>query len=583
MARLRYNGLLCGSALPTLDANLTAAATSIAFAGVLTHASEPPAPSRTDPACTWYTAQAYFNDPAIQSGDVGSAVNSPDGTAFPAGTTISSVNPSNGDCYTNQNANTDGTGAPLVIGSSAPPGVREQVPTIAAGDYLPLVLDADTDVAEIVWLTAYAKGATTGTIERAQEGTGPSAHTAGASIRHGPTVDDFTTAPSNPAIGWVLDQPGSGTHPFSPQPEPSELWRINLAPGEAIKAGENYRAHLGGGAFAASGPSGQDMWDYVYSYGLNADNDIANGAPGCYWSIEASYYMSGKRQIEHYLTLIDESGNAYRAIAIGPWQTDGLGSRPLVGFNPGFLAWIAIGTAGTWNFLVASAAPGAPNSNQLTMYADPSTASPHADTAFDMHAPADAHGYFRIDHPSSPGGLAFSIDAQPSGLAIVGGNVAFQVVRALDYVGDHIPIKMQNNLGTVTYAQFDNYGRTWHLTGADGHSGANMMLDSGDGGSYIDAKCYAFRILSYADSSIVHSLGLNGVGFYGVPAVAQPSGAAQAAVATTAPAGGVGTAAGGWDTAAHRDTAITTLNALVTLTNAIRAALVAEGLMKGGA
>lgn len=39
-----------------------------------------------------------------------------------------------------------------------------------------------------------------------------------------------------------------------------------------------------------------------------------------------------------------------------------------------------------------------------------------------------------------------------------------------------------------------------------------------------------------------------------------------------APAGGVGTAAGGWDTAAHRDAAITLLNN-------IQAALVACGLM----
>lgn len=39
-----------------------------------------------------------------------------------------------------------------------------------------------------------------------------------------------------------------------------------------------------------------------------------------------------------------------------------------------------------------------------------------------------------------------------------------------------------------------------------------------------------------------------------------------------APAGGVGTAAGGWDTAAHRDAAITLLNN-------IRAALVANGIM----
>jgi hypothetical protein len=41
--------------------------------------------------------------------------------------------------------------------------------------------------------------------------------------------------------------------------------------------------------------------------------------------------------------------------------------------------------------------------------------------------------------------------------------------------------------------------------------------------------------------------------------------AIAAAVPAAAPAGGTGTADGGWDTAAHRDSAITTINGLVTL------------------
>lgn len=56
------------------------------------------------------------------------------------------------------------------------------------------------------------------------------------------------------------------------------------------------------------------------------------------------------------------------------------------------------------------------------------------------------------------------------------------------------------------------------------------------------------------------------VGFYGVTPVAQP------ATVAVAPAGGTGTAAGGWDTAAHRDAAIATINAC-------RTALRAVGLM----
>ena len=47
--------------------------------------------------------------------------------------------------------------------------------------------------------------------------------------------------------------------------------------------------------------------------------------------------------------------------------------------------------------------------------------------------------------------------------------------------------------------------------------------------------------------------------------------APAAAVAIAAPVGGVGAAAGGWDTAVNRDLAITTINALVTDVAALRA------------
>jgi hypothetical protein len=61
-------------------------------------------------------------------------------------------------------------------------------------------------------------------------------------------------------------------------------------------------------------------------------------------------------------------------------------------------------------------------------------------------------------------------------------------------------------------------------------------------------------------------------GFFGATPVVQPASAAQAA----APAGGTGAAAGGWDTAGNRDTAIATINAM-------RTALVNLGLIKGSA
>ena len=63
------------------------------------------------------------------------------------------------------------------------------------------------------------------------------------------------------------------------------------------------------------------------------------------------------------------------------------------------------------------------------------------------------------------------------------------------------------------------------------------------------------------------------VGFYGATPIVQRSGAAQAAVATT---GATNSSPYGYTTAAQAD-------AIVTLLNEIRAALVAAGIIKGAA
>jgi hypothetical protein len=76
------------------------------------------------------------------------------------------------------------------------------VPTIAAGDYIPLtILNSTGDLSEIVYLTAYTSGATTGTITRGQEGTTGVAHSSGDKFVQGPTTTDVG--------GWslVVDNP----------------------------------------------------------------------------------------------------------------------------------------------------------------------------------------------------------------------------------------------------------------------------------------------------------------------------------------------------------------------------------------
>jgi hypothetical protein len=87
-------------------------------------------------------------------------------------------------------AATGGTGTVTFPGALKHSGAVA-VPTVADPDYLPLVLDPDTGALEIVWLTAYTAGGTTGTILRAQEGTTGATHATGAAVVHGPTVADI--------------------------------------------------------------------------------------------------------------------------------------------------------------------------------------------------------------------------------------------------------------------------------------------------------------------------------------------------------------------------------------------------------
>lgn len=71
--------------------------------------------------------------------------------------------------------------------------------TLGSDEYIAISLvdDDATPNYEIVYLTAYTAGATTGTIERAQEGTSASAFTTDHLWEHAPTVEDFR-APISP-------------------------------------------------------------------------------------------------------------------------------------------------------------------------------------------------------------------------------------------------------------------------------------------------------------------------------------------------------------------------------------------------
>jgi hypothetical protein len=66
------------------------------------------------------------------------------------------------------------------------------IDSLNAGEYIALsILDINYVLYEIVHLVSYTQGATTGTVERAQEGTTARDHFKGQKVVHAPTADDF--------------------------------------------------------------------------------------------------------------------------------------------------------------------------------------------------------------------------------------------------------------------------------------------------------------------------------------------------------------------------------------------------------
>lgn len=66
--------------------------------------------------------------------------------------------------------------------------------TIVAPNYYVIVVQPDTANEEIIYLTAFTGGATSGTVTRAQEGTSGVTYTGTAWV-HGPTAVDFPNGP----------------------------------------------------------------------------------------------------------------------------------------------------------------------------------------------------------------------------------------------------------------------------------------------------------------------------------------------------------------------------------------------------
>lgn len=86
------------------------------------------------------------------------------------------------------------SGTTITFNTALTHSVGVAVPTITGGDYISLAfLDATTGrLREIVWLTAYTTGTTTGTITRAKEATTGIAHGPGVIVANTPTILDWS-------------------------------------------------------------------------------------------------------------------------------------------------------------------------------------------------------------------------------------------------------------------------------------------------------------------------------------------------------------------------------------------------------
>lgn len=176
------------------------------------------------------------------------------------------------------------------------------VPTIASPDYLPLSIhDSNGVLKEVVYLTAYTAGATTGTISRGKEGTTGSAHSSGAIVVLAPLVQDFR-APIDPAVLNAT----YGDH-FT---------------GTDIDTGKWSRA----GSYVNADDSANNSW-LVVEPGRTTGSYYYQTAPSGDWTIVMKYAASGAT-IMFGILVTDNSGNG---IGAGLYNSGGSNNGPIVG------------------------------------------------------------------------------------------------------------------------------------------------------------------------------------------------------------------------------------------------------------
>lgn len=126
-----------------------------------------------------------------------------------------------------------GNGITLTAGgTTATWAVAPPLPTISSSDYVPIIIFPGDPTEEIVWLSPYTAGATTGTVVRNAEPTqagqnSNAAHT-GVSWLHGPTAMDFSPPILSGHLGGDVSLTGSLATIFSTSTLAVGQWEITI-------------------------------------------------------------------------------------------------------------------------------------------------------------------------------------------------------------------------------------------------------------------------------------------------------------------------------------------------------------------
>lgn len=203
--------------------------------------------------------------------------------------------------------------------------------TLAGGDYIPLVLEPAGSSAspnlEIVYLTAYTAGQTTGTILRGREGTAAVAHASGATWLCGPTS-------GGSALQAIAPQRGLAIPAFIPM---HGYWPLQEAAGAASAVDLVNAVNLtnNGGTFGLLGPTGDaadravslPAGDYLVSSVNPSAIAFGSSAPGndliAFWLYPTAFPAT----TDHWLVIGNTSvgGMAIDVMSTGHLQVVGIG------------------------------------------------------------------------------------------------------------------------------------------------------------------------------------------------------------------------------------------------------------------